>query len=880
MRIINYTRYSIDGIINLAFLIMLILILKSMWLDKPNSLVGYSRKIYILFIFGLITLNVNAQVPASATPPLADPNSLNSTSNRYQISLPGHITWMRNQSLSAKIYCTQINHIDLSGYQIGGSGSRQLDYDGQNFEIQNLSWTPGQFGNHRTSFFSTLNNSALQNMRFTNLQHSTGQEGAGICTFFTNSLMFNVHIISGSIIGEIRTAGFVSKLTNSTIYNCSFNASVKDRCQGIGGLVYELINSSVDQCFVKGTIMNHSDDLCTQGLGVGGIAFKMDGLSSISNSYVHAEINNWTTSTNKVRAGIVASPTIGSIVDNCYFAGQLSGTGALNQPILPTVNPVSTCVYTTTDSASGNSYTWQTSNLINSSGIAYSNMGSASSYPTNWLSDGGWSLDPLVNNGLPYQSGIAQVSSSTLSSLTIPSGQVYEVFPGVVLDVSTLNNSGSIILRSDVSGNYSQLRFQTLGTQSNQIVQSQYLEAGSHLVSSPVSQGFTTTSGSSAQLYSYDASTGNWATIGTNTTTAGLGFAARVDATQIPFLTAAASASVTGTPNTSMTHTLGYASNVAAGGSGSGWNLIGNPYTCGLDWSTITGSLTNVNPAFYVWDPSTSTYKYYSAGGISSPVIAPMQAFWVQATQAGASISTTMAANGTVASTSTHYKTLPDNLVVSVEKVGDSAIADQLWVANIPAASDGFDGAYDAWKMTNGPAMPNVYTWDIGERIAVNATDLSQAKVLPMGFSHANSGTKFHVSLSQVTSGQNYDVYLEDKLTGNYHDLNQSDYAFTHQGWTQEGPRFALHVRLNTVGLDDPDAEPHHLVYQDNDRLMLKSGDDVTAYRIYGINGQEVARGRLTPGMQQISAPTSAGLYIIEFFGSGTSIRQKFHINY
>ena len=54
-----------------------------------------------------------------------------------------------------------------------------------------------------------------------------------------------------------------------------------------------------------------------------------------------------------------------------------------------------------------------------------------------------------------------------------------------------------------------------------------------------------------------------------------------------------------------------------AGGSGSGWNLIGNPYTCGLDWSTV--SLTNVNSAFYIWDPATTTYKYYSGAGLLLP---------------------------------------------------------------------------------------------------------------------------------------------------------------------------------------------------------------------------------------------------------------------
>jgi hypothetical protein len=252
-----------------------------------------------------------------------------------------------------------------------------------------------------------------------------------------------------------------------------------------------------------------------------------------------------------------------------------------------------------------------------------------------------------------------------------------------------------------------------------------------------------------------------------------------------------------------------------------------------------------------------------------------MQAFWVQATQAGASISTTMAANGTVASTPTYYKTLPDNLVITVEKVGDSAIMDQLWISNITGTTNGFDGAYDAWKMTNGPTMPNVFTWDLGERIAVNALELNGTKVLPMGFSYANPGTKFQVKLSQVTGGHNYEVYLEDKLTGGYHDLSQEDYSFRHEGWTQVDPRFALHLSLNTVGLDDAVMDLQDLVYQVGDRLIFKASDDYTSYRIYGINGQEFARGPLVAGMQHISAPTAAGLYVIEFAGPEALVRQK-----
>lgn len=465
--------------------------------------------------------------------------------------------------------------------------------------------------------------------------------------------------------------------------------------------------------------------------------------------------------------------------------------------------------------------------------------------------------------------------------LVIGSGAVLTVSAGSTITVGgNYSNSGTVTLESTQSA-YSQLKIS--GTASGNVVQSQYLEAGSHLVSSPVSQGFTATSGDKLKLYSYDATVGNWATIGANTTTAGLGFAARVDATQIPFLTAAANASVTGTPNTSMTHTLGYfAANSLAGGSGAGWNLIGNPYTCGLDWSTV--SLTNVNSAFYIWDPATPGYKYYSPAapvGTLPSVIPPMQAFWVQATQAGASITTTMATNGTVSSSPTFYKTIPDNLIVTVTKAGDSATTDRLWVANIQGTGDGFDGAYDAWKMTNGPAMPNVFTWDLGERIAINATEIDAAKVLPMGFSYAVAATKFGVSLEQVTGGQYYDVYLEDKLTGSYHDLNQSDYSFTHQGWTQEGPRFALHFSLSTVGVEEPNAANRFVAYQNQDRIVLRSSETgFSAYRLYGLNGQELSRGPLTPGMQSIAAPTSAGLYFIEAYGPQGTLRQKITILY
>jgi hypothetical protein len=834
-------------------------------------------------------------------------------SGEYYISLPGHFYWLTSTRLGSSqfTWIKQINDIDVSllsitNYGNIGSSSNPLrmDYEGDGNQILGIAYSsPG----HRQSFFTYLKDCIITNLTLrdpiiSTIPNSQGNDGwqnmSGFSVWAVDCQFTNCQVAGGYVYGGIAVSAYVSNATNCTFINCSSDCELISKDWGTAGIAYECVNTTISKCAVYGTATELSTALQSGKdvlkRGIGGIAGNVDANSTIVDSFCDADIT-WNNTGATQPFGGIAAKNLGKI-ENCYFSGSILTTKSRNnkKPIAGhgnvyngTGTPTNTSAYLTQAQFTNISQTNATPSVYDMTNPSSTVSPSTASYSL-WLAAGGWLMTNGVNNNLPYQSASVYVTSSTgggsIPDLTVPVNTTFTVNPGVALNLDTLKNYGNILLSADANG-YSQLKFNYWYKNSpgdrgaNTIAQEQNFVLGSHLISSPFTQGFTTTPGDETKLYSYDATVGNWATIGTNTSTAGLGFAARVDATQIPFLTAAATASVSGTPNTSMTHALGYfGSNSLAGGSGTGWNLIGNPYTCGLDWSTV--SLTNVNSAFYVWDPSANLYKYYSAGGISSPVIAPMQAFWVQATQSGASISTTMATNGTVSSTPAFYKTIPDIMTVSVVKVGDSAISDQLWISNATGTSNGFDGAYDAWKMTNGPTMPNVYTWDLGERIAINATDLSTAKVLPMGFSYAIPGTKFQVTLNQVTSGQNYDVYLEDKLTGSYHDLNQSDYGFSHQSWTQEEPRFALHFSLNSVGLDDQDAGTNVLVYQDNDRLILKSCDGMTAYRIYGINGQEIARGRLSAGMQHISAPPRAGLYVIEFIGSGTAVRQKFRINY
>jgi surface protein len=78
-----------------------------------------------------------------------------------------------------------------------------------------------------------------------------------------------------------------------------------------------------------------------------------------------------------------------------------------------------------------------------------------------------------------------------------------------------------------------------------------------------------------------------------------------------------------------------------------GWNLLANPTPSFLDWGASSGwTRTGIGPTIYVWDPAansgngdyliwnhaSNTGTLHGGGGGGSGILAPYQAFWVQAT--------------------------------------------------------------------------------------------------------------------------------------------------------------------------------------------------------------------------------------------------------
>ena len=461
--------------------------------------------------------------------------------------------------------------------------------------------------------------------------------------------------------------------------------------------------------------------------------------------------------------------------------------------------------------------------------------------------------------------------SFNINNLTVGSTAVSSLDGKVSLSGNLVNN-GTLNLSASSSG-YSQLKVGGTITNSGTISQSQYIgSTGHHGISSPMTSGFTTTSGTSSTLYGYNATTGAW-DMSPTTSTVGAGFFAPVQASN-GFQSAAGGFSVTGTPNTSHTHSLGYAANTATGGSGSGWNLIGNPYTCGLDWTSVTK--TNVNNAYYVWDAYNGTYQYYSgsaltgtylaASSILSGVIPPMQAFWVQTTASGGSIVSTMASDGTVASSPTFYKTAPDNLILYAEDLNDPSLSDAMWITHAAGYTNDFEGDQDAWKRTNYGGLANIYSYHDGEKLAINAMDLSSTTSIPVGVGAPEAGRKYRIVLEQLVNNQAYQVVLEDKLMNSFTDITSEGYVFTYGPWQNEDPRFVLHINQSTVGLGEQTA-PEVKVYQQGERLVIHGeAQKHSSYTLLRADGRILESGSLSAGMASIKAP-QGGMYIIQIDG-------------
>ena len=512
---------------------------------------------------------------------------------------------------------------------------------------------------------------------------------------------------------------------------------------------------------------------------------------------------------------------------------------------------------------------------------------------TNYVYDGTiWSQTPGPTDNVTFTGSYTVTGHEEYGSVII-TGTTVRISPNASLTINGnlyVDASSTLTSESSSSG-YSQLLVTGQLRNDGTITQESTLSGtGAVGVSSPMKEGMRNNQNiDTTAFYLYNASTGSY-TQPSTVNNPGIGYYGMVAVGGV--MSTAGNYNVSGTPITHFTHSLGYTLNQAAGGSGSGWNLLGNPYMAQLDWSTL--AKTNINDAIYIWDRSGGKYKYYVNGVatpsgtyissvIGSDLIPPMHAFWVQATSSGATITSSMADNASVSTSPAHFnKTSYDNIIVSVQEFMDSSNVDATWIINNIQSSKGFDGETDAWKMFN-YGTHNVYTSYNGEDLAINAMDLSDSVSIPISLDGLEGNTPYILNVDQIVDQEFYQVWLEDRCFETNQAVGPQGYTFTKEPYYGKATRFVLHVipadnSTVNVGLEETNIE-NIAVYSDGISIhIIGNAGKFNSYRVIAANGQTISQGSINNELN-IAAPLVNGVYIVQLVGNDGQLSRKIAIN-
>ena len=488
-------------------------------------------------------------------------------------------------------------------------------------------------------------------------------------------------------------------------------------------------------------------------------------------------------------------------------------------------------------------------------------------------------------------------STKTINSGSVTiSGDGIEINHATALEVpsgTTLNVSGTRVTLSADAPQYAQLLVQgTFTANSNTEVWKEYdlnLSSarwfhmgigvtGGNLDSLPAENGsLVSSSGNNGSIWFWNASNSKWTnppSLKSNDPKIGYTiFAGNVGG--IDFLrvgsgivVAEGTGVATGTQNITLAYHDGSGGDLLFGGGVSeGWNLIANPYTASYDWNGQTLP-SNTNNAVYVWDGTQYT-SYVNGTGANGGTryIAPGQAFWVQTTAAPGGTLDLDPSHLTVAEP-TFLKTKLDYVHLQLKKASGQQL-DEIAVGFNAAATNGFDGSFDAHKLPNSVGIPNLSA-DFGNQPLSISRAPSTTTDFPVRLESNGGPQNLMFTIDQTELGSFTTVHIEDLHTGTTVELsNGGSYSFVHTDMDIED-RFVLKFSGSTIGIEEEVLENQvSMSIVDNELFIFNHSDalslDAVLLDIQGRIITTFETGIASPRTSILLPNLSSGVYIVRY---------------
>lgn len=271
---------------------------------------------------------------------------------------------------------------------------------------------------------------------------------------------------------------------------------------------------------------------------------------------------------------------------------------------------------------------------------------------------------------------------------------------------------------------------------------------------------------------------------------------------------------------------------------GSGWNLLGNPFSSAIDWDQCLP--TNIDAAVYVFDGDLGQYVSWNGtiGALTGGIIPSMNGFFIKAAPDPA---LTIPNAARMHADVNFYKSKNDVANLLVLKVEGNGFSDRTFINFNGEASMGFDRNYDAYKLSGIDQAPQLYTKADDTGLSINTLPYSPDEVSVPLCLEAGSERAYKISVSQNTFWQSVDISCRDLKTGTVYDLrNQTSFTVT-QGPDDEPDRFLL-LFDGATGVNEMPPGHDIEIYSWDHTVMVKSDrHENIQVSVFNLLGQKVA---------------------------------------